>query len=167
MRPLEAKIMSTLSSSVRTKHTIGIENAERIDRWLRERGGIAIWQSINLSNPGASWTTPALTEDGKPYPKPTRQAANEPTIITDPADILVAKDVEVKRFHIAVRLGGNGLQYKVSDGGTRRIRKAVVNAGEGAYYVFDYAAQEAFIMKPESTVSLGEWRTTHDAAVLR
>jgi hypothetical protein len=166
MRPLEAKIMSTLSSSVRTNHTIGIENAERIDRWLREHGGIAIWQSVNLSNPGASWTTPALTEDGKPYPKPTWQAANEPTITTDPADILVAKDVEVKRFHIAVRLGGNGLQYKVSDGGTRRIRKAVINAGEGAYYVFDYASQEAVIMKPASLTPLADWRTTRGTVVV-
>jgi hypothetical protein len=50
MRPLEAKIMSTLSRSVRTKHTIGIENAERIDRWPRERGGRLT--SISITSDG-------------------------------------------------------------------------------------------------------------------
>jgi hypothetical protein len=61
------------------KHECAPENAEKMLGWIKNRGGVAIWPSINFSNFGASWSTPALTTDGKPYPKPTWQAANEPS----------------------------------------------------------------------------------------
>ncbi len=139
-------------------YTVRAEDAAKIADWLRTRGGIAIWRSISLSNPGASWTTPANTEDGQPYPKPTWQAANEPErIITDVADVMVSIDKEVKRFHVGVRMGSQGFSLKVTDGGTRRIRRAVAKAGEGAYYQFDYMTQEAVIMAPAETMSLAQW----------
>ena len=43
--------------------------------------------------------------------------------------------VEVKRFHVAVRLGSQGFSLKVSDGGSRRIRREVAKAGAGAFFV--------------------------------
>jgi hypothetical protein len=139
-------------------HVVTLENAEKIAFWLKERGGIAVWSSINLSNPGASWTTPAKNADGTVVTKPTWQAANEPErIITDPSEVLVSKDVEVKRFRVGVRQGGNGLMLKVTDGGSRRIRSAVSKAGDGAFNVFDYETQEAVIMKPETQIPLLEF----------
>jgi hypothetical protein len=139
-------------------HTIRAEDAHLISEWIRTRQGIAIWRSINLSNPGASWTTPVLDESGKRVTKPTWESANEPErIITDVADVLVSVDKEVKRFHIGVRMGGQGFSLKVTDGGTRRIRRAVAKAGEGAYYQFDYMTQEAVILAPEKTMSLAQW----------
>jgi hypothetical protein len=137
-------------------HTVTSDNAEQILGWLRTRGGIAIWPSVNMSDLGLSWTTPALT-DGKPTTKPTWQAGETPEIITDPAQVLVSVDREVKRFHVAVRTGSQGLSLKVSDGGSRRIRKAVAAAGEGAYHVFDYGTQEAVIMNSVTTVPILEW----------
>src|SRR6266513_4659601 len=105
-----------------TPHVVTPENAEKIVFWLEERGGIAVWLSINLSNPGASWTTPVKHADGTVVMKPTWEAANKPErIIANAAEVLVSKDVEVKRFHVGVRLGGNGLAYKCTDGGSRRI----------------------------------------------
>ena len=140
-------------------YVVNVLDAPRISEWLKNRGGILIWRSINLSNPGASWTTPALDKDGKPYGKPTWQCANEPERhITDPAEVIVSVDKVVKRFHVGVRMGANGLQLKVTDGGSRRIRHEVAKAGEGAYHEFDYSSQDAVILKPERQIPLTEWK---------
>lgn len=131
------------------KHIVSPGNARRIWDWLQTRGGVAVWRSINLSNPGASWTCPLLDPDGRIKPKPTWEAADHPErVITDPDEIEISVDKEVKRFHIGIRMGRQGTMLKVTDGGTRRIRAAVAKAGEGAYYMFDYDTQEAVIMAP-------------------
>lgn len=145
-----------------TAHTVTAENAEKISKWMRERGGIAVWSSINLSNLDAGWTTPARNEDGTPAGKPSWQADEIPEIITDPAEVSVSFDKEVGRFRVAVRRGSQGLSFKVTDGGTRRIRKAVAKAGEGAYYKFDYETQQAVIMAPDKTMTLIEWREINE-----
>ena len=117
-----------------------------------------MWNSINLSNPEASWTTPAKKQNGEPTGKPSWQAANDPErIITDPAEVEVIVPVEVKRFRIGIRLGDQGLSYKVTDGGSRRIRREVAKAREGAYYTFDYETQEAVIMKPNERTPLPDY----------
>lgn len=136
------------------KHVCSSENAARLWDWIHNRGGLAIWPSVNLSNPGASWTTPADRKD-----KPTWQAADEPErIITSVDDVVVSVDKEVKRFHVAVRHGSQGLSLKVSDGGSRRIRREVEKAGKGAYHVFDYLDyNNAVIMAPETEMTLREW----------
>ena len=140
------------------KHLTSPEDAARFKTWLETRGGIAVWPSINLSNPDASWSTPALNEDGTPMTKPTWQAANEPErIITDIADVEVVIDKEVKRFRVGIRTGSQGMMLKVTDGGSRRIRAAVEKAGKGAYYIFDYGTQEAVILAPERIVPLADW----------
>lgn len=79
-------------------------------------------------------------------------------IITDPDDLEVAIDREVKRFHVAVRMGSQGMCLKVTDGGTRRIRKEVAKAGKGAYHVFDYDDWDnAVIMAPEKVVPFTQY----------
>lgn len=141
-----------------TPHIIREENAAKIADWLSERGGIAIWNSINLGNPGASWTTPAFTAEGAPTSKPDWQADSQPArIITNAAEIIVSRDVEVCRFRVGIRRSSNGLSLKVTDGGTRRIRAAVIREGDGAYHIFDYERQEAVIFRPASQVSLDVW----------
>ena len=135
------------------KHVCTPENSERMLGWSANRGGIAIWPSVNLSNPGTSWSTPAdLTT------RPTWECADKPErIITDVADIVVSVDREVKRFHVG-QTRGSGLMFVVTDAGSRRIRKEVAKAGDGAYHVFDYDDDKnAVIMAPERTISLREW----------
>ncbi len=141
-----------------TRYTINSENMALISKWMKTRGGIAIWRSRDLSDPGRSVTTPRLQESGEPTTKPGWQYGNEPDqIITDPAEVWISVDEEVKRFHVAVRMGSQGFSLKVTDGGTRRIRKEVEKAGEGAYYVFDYETQEAVILRPVSQKRLDEF----------
>jgi hypothetical protein len=131
------------------------DNAERIADWLRTPGGIAIWQSIDFSRAGQTLTTPANTSDGKPYPKPVNWVRDVPAcIITDPADVLISEEIEVKRFRVTLRRDNEGYTLTYTDASTRRIRAATEKAGEGAYNKFDYATQEAVIMKPECQLPL-------------
>jgi len=147
------------------RHTIESTQVEKIVGWIKNRGGIAIWRSVNLSNPGASWTTPATIRKGDctgqegddivPYPKPSWQTESKPSNIIDSVeDIDVSYDVEVKRFRIGLRRSGVG--FKVTDAGTRRIRKEVEKAGKGSFYRFDYDSREAVIFRQDRIVPLTE-----------
>lgn len=134
------------------------ENAPAFLMWIRERGGVALWRSANLANPGASWCTPRRNADGVEFNKPTWEAESVPEIIvTDPEEIDVKHYVEVKRFHVAVRRGGDGLSFKLTDASSRKVRDSVNKAGEDAHYVFDYDSQEAVILKSDKTTTLAEW----------
>lgn len=141
-----------------TPHIVNPENAKKFYEWITTRGGLAIWDSIDLSDPNFSITTPVLDKDGNPTVKPHWKLGEKPArIITNAEEVVVRKYVEVKRFHVGIRVGSQGMTLKVTDGGSRRIRTAVSKAGEGAYHVFDYETQEAVIMKPVSTVPLLEF----------
>ncbi len=135
------------------------EHAEKIWNWLKERGGIAVWNSINLSNPSGSWFTPVNDEHGNKYGKPNWQCSNEPSqIITSADDIEISVDKEVKRFHVAVRQSSNGMMLKLTDSSSEHVRKAVDKAGEGAYHVFHYGDyKNCVIMAPVSSQTLTEW----------
>jgi len=143
------------------EHECSAENAKKFWDWIKERGGVAIWISVNLSNPGASWSTPVWQPDGNPTPKPNWQVTNEPEkIVTDPTKIKVFVSKEVQRFHVNVHARAQGMSLKVTEGGTRRIRKALAKHGEGSYYDFDYTTQEAVIFIDDQETSLDEYAKT-------
>jgi len=124
---------------------VSAENARTVAGWfLGIPPGVMVWDSVNLSHPGAQWLTPLGVG------KPTWQVGDEPSlVITNPDDVGVVVMEEVKRFRVGIRMGTQGLSMKVTDGGTRRIRAAVEKAGEGATYTFDYETQEAVILAPQ------------------
>ncbi len=132
------------------KHIVPSEQAALMDTWMKEHGGIAVWKSINLANPDTSWTTPLGGE------KPNWQAANEPDrTITDPALVGVATLKEVKRLHMALRMGSQGLSLKLTDGSNRRLNAALAAAYEKygkATYVFDHGTQDAVILVPDGQI---------------
>ena len=136
------------------------ENAPKFLEWLSSRGGIAVWRSVDLSDPSWSCSTPALTPDGQPYEKPHWKADSKPEkIVTDPSKIQVLVAVEVKRFHVAVRRGSQGFSLKLTDASSRKVEKAVAAAGSDAFYCFDYMTQDAVILVPDpgSSKPLSEW----------
>lgn len=140
------------------KHRVIEPNAATFLKWVRERGGIAVWGCVDLSDPGKTWSTPLNGTDGTPTAKPHYAATAAPIrVITDLNEILVDTPREVKRFHIAVRMGSQGFKVKVTDGGTRRIRAAIAKAGADAWYEFDYSTQEAVIYVPGQSITLLEW----------
>lgn len=151
-----------------TKHQIDPENAITILDWLRTRGGIAIWSSANPADPGKTWTTPLNNADGsRRTEKPHWSAGSVVRIITDPQEVEVVIPKEVSRFHVAVRLGANGLVLKLTDASTRRLQRAVTRASLQhdcwAWHAFDYSTQEAVIFVVAETVPLPEWEQ-HQAA---
>ena len=146
------------------KITTSMEHAGKLSDWLKNRGGIAVWNSINLSDPGAQIFTPALGLDGKPTGKPHWKFGNEPEIVTTADDVTLNVDREVKRFHVAVRMGSQGLSLKCTDASTARIHREVEKAGDGAYYLFDYGDEKnCIIMAPEpgKTMTLTQWAKEH------
>ena len=143
-----------------TKHVVLAQNAAQIKYWILNRGGILIWNSIDLSDLGKSWTTPATYANGATWSRPSWQASNTPSQkITSLDEVEVQVPKEIKRFHVALRMGSQGLMLKCTDGSTRRIRKAVEKAGPDAWYAFDYSTQEAVIYVPDKKVPLEEWDT--------
>lgn len=144
------------------KHPVTPENAPKFLDWIANRGGIAIWRSINLSNPGASWSAPVRDAEGNTNGKPNWQTDSAPErIITDPNDVEVVTEREVKRFRVAVRFASGGMSLKVTDAGSARIRREVAKAAKkygDAWHTFDYSTQEAVILVADQTLPLSEWK---------
>ena len=146
-------------------HDCREQNAAMFLDWIRTRGGLALWKTVNLSDPGQSWTTPRLDATGQPKYKPHNYADAKPYRIIESTDeVMVHVDMEVKRFHVAIRMGAQGLKLKLTDASTDRVEKAVAKAGPGAYYAFDLYTQEAIIYapKPGQSMTLTEWALAHN-----
>lgn len=106
-----------------------IENAPKFADWIKNRGGVAWWRSVNLSNPSASWSTPALT-DGKPTPRPTWQADSTPEIITDPAKIGVYETRVLEKVEVKLKVG-SGMMAVLTQASQNRLDKAMRKHGSG------------------------------------
>lgn len=136
-------------------HAIDTSDAATIADWLKNRGGILIWDSADLSDPGASWTTPTVLRSRNRRGRPATSRH-----ITSPDDVEVVTPREIKRFHVGVRPSSTGLALKVTDAGSRRIWKEVEKAGEGAWYEFDYGSYDnVVIMVPGEKKPLTEFMT--------
>lgn len=140
-------------------HVVAPQNAELIRSWLLTRGGIAVWSSLDMSDPGKTWTTPLLKEDGSASGKPHWAASTEPVrVITSPSDVVVEVGQEVKRVKIALRRGANGMKIKLTDASTKKvyaaIDKAKAKAG-AAWYEFD--GDQAVIYASAGLKPLTEW----------
>jgi hypothetical protein len=142
-----------------TKLQVQPENALKIKEWLATRGGVFVWESVDFASLGQTSSTPATTPEGQPYPKPGWKFGDKPKEhVTDIARYEVSIDKVVKRFKVGVRMGGQGMSLKVTDAGSRRIRKEVEKAGVGAYYVFDYDSDKnCIILAPDKVVPLAEY----------
>jgi hypothetical protein len=134
------------------KYEVTVPGAKtQIMEWLRDRGGVIVWENINLSDPTKGFTyTPAKTSDGQDgHEKKPHWGVRAKEVVTDPDKFRFAKELkEVKRFRVAVRMGSQGMSLKVTDGGTRRIKAALAKAGPDSCYEFDYDTQEAVILVP-------------------
>jgi hypothetical protein len=139
------------------------ENAPRFWKWIHKRGGLAKWKSVDLSDPGKSWTTPVLDKDGQPSAKQHWKMANAPSeTCTNPDEVMVVTEKEVKRYRVGIRVGSQGMSLKVTDAGSRRIRATLAKMNEErddemATYHFDYETQEAVFTVPDKMITLTEW----------
>ena len=123
----------------------------QFEDWMRTRGGVLVWTNLSMSSPDAGHMfTPATTstkEDGKLH-KP-HWSYGKPELHTSLEDFRFVKEMrEVKRFHVGIRLGSQGMAYKLTDGATRRVRKECDKAGPESTYHFDYDTQECVVCLP-------------------
>jgi hypothetical protein len=132
-----------------------VVNAASLARWIRHRAGVAVWRSANPSNPDGQWLTPA-TINGKPFPKPDFQCAQNPKIVTNPDHVGLSTDKEVIRFRVGVDRSSFPA-LKIINAGMCKIRAAVSKAGDGAFYRIDYFSQEGVILVPDKIISLSDW----------
>ena len=120
----------------------------RLEEWIRTRGGVLVWPNINMSNPDrGDIYTPALMANGQAAGKP-HWSCGTPTLVTSMDCFEFVELVEVKRFHVGVRMGGQGMCLKLTDGATRRLRKECAKWPD-SHYEFDYMTQEAVILAPK------------------
>ncbi len=152
-----------MPETISHKFECSLEHAPKFWNWLHKRGGVAHWRSINLSNPGESWSAPVNNDKGTPFGKPSSRAASEPTgTCNNPDEVYVTTVKELQRFHIGVRLGASGLMLKVTDGSKRRIDSRVERWAEKlnndqVFYDLDRWSQEAVILVPDEVITLSEW----------
>ena len=140
-----------------------INNAKRVASWIRERGGIAIWKSIDLSRPGESSLTPARTEEGEPYPKPHWMYGNEPVIETDPERVGVCVEEVYKVIPVSLRRGAQGLVLKLTDASQRKLDRALAACetkhGDARWVRGGLDDRPAMtVLYATSTISLAEWQ---------
>lgn len=138
--------------------TLEIEAARALHaaRWLRLLGGVAVWGCLDLSTPGRTFYTPAHLTDGTPSPKPHWSATDVPErIVTDASEIDVVGRCEVARFRVAIRRGGYGLRWKLTDASSRRLSAALAKAGDGATHAFE--AGEAVVSAVARRTPLDQW----------
>jgi len=131
-------------------------NAEKMYSWITTREGFNVWDSANLSDPGKTMSMPVIDQYGNRDKKPSWDADKIIRTIKDVSECEVIQAKEVKRFRVGVRMGGNGLSLKVTDGGSRNIKKALAKY-ENSWYEFDYYSQEAVIFVPGGTIPLEDW----------
>lgn len=132
---------------------------EKFESWIATRGGVQVWNNVNLSDPGAGQVfTPALEEvkvpeenggiNMVPYHKP-RWTHERGEVVTDINRFEFVKAwKEIKRFRVALRMGSQGTMIKLTDGSSAKVRK-FEESHPGAYYRFDYETQECVFEMPE------------------
>lgn len=82
-------------------------------------------------------------------------------VITDIAEVEVVEHREVGRLRIAVR-PGYGLGLVLTDAASRRLKRALAEAGEGATYHFE--GNEAVVLAEVSRTPLLTWLAEHPDA---
>jgi hypothetical protein len=136
---------------------IDASDADKVARWLRDCGGVAVWGCQDLGNPSRQWITPALLTDGTPSAKPHWSASNAPErVITDPDRVEVVERREVKRLRVAVRRG-YGLRFELTRASSQRLRAAMGKVGDGATHAFE--GDHAVIYAVARRVPLPTWLT--------
>lgn len=108
-----------------TAHVISADIAPKIIDWMKTRGGVEVWKSLDLATPGKELMTPLLTEEGTPREgKPHWSVGEEPTkVITKLEDLEVVVTREVKRFRVGLKRARGGTMFKCTDAASARIRR--------------------------------------------
>lgn len=139
--------------------SIDPNDAEKIRGWIRSRGGVAIWRSLDLGAPGETFT-PALAEDGAPMGPPGWQYEKAPTaVLTSEEAVTVQTKRHVKDVPIGIERGC-GLTLVLTSASRRRLKDALERIEEAAWYEFGFNDKDrrvAHIFVAAETVPLSSF----------
>jgi hypothetical protein len=98
---------------------------EEFQEWIKSRGGVKVWQNVNLSNPDAGdHFTPALTQEGQDFSKPHWSVAYKETV-NDISRFRFAKEKkEVKRVKISLDKRLHGFTIQLTSSSSNKFREA-------------------------------------------
>ena len=127
---------------------------EKFEKYIQSRGGVKVWENVNLSTPEREIFISGGTRVWKQESKAAvldRRVSR--TNYQGHKRLWFVKEMrEVKRFHVAIRRGSQGFCFKCTDASSARIRrecaKIKAKTGEEPGYDFDYEAQECVIFQP-------------------
>jgi hypothetical protein len=136
------------------------ENAAKFKDWLSNRGGLAVWVSVDLSDLSESWTTPVNDSTGKPVGPPNWKCGGKDTkpdrIITDINEVQVLMPKLVQRLPVALKR--SGMKTFLTPASEKKLKKAVEKAGAGAWYEKGgFFEKEMLIFVPDKVVPLAEF----------
>lgn len=134
----------------KTKIFVGVVGVRpRFEDWIAGRGGVQVWDNVNLSDPGKGHMfTPVEAVDGTLTDKPHWSVARGEVITDINRFEFVKAWTEIKRFHVAIRPGSQGLTMKLTDASSAKVRRYTEKHPE-AFYRFDYETQECVFEMPE------------------
>ncbi len=142
---------------------VGARDAAKVERWIAECGGVAVWGCLDMADPGRQFLTPVHLTDGSPARPPHWSASDRPErVVTGVSQVEVVERREARRLRIAVRRGAYGLRLKLTDASSARLRRALECAGEGSTYAFE--GNEAVVYAVERRMPLAEWLAAHPEA---
>ena len=126
---------------------------EKFESWIKDREGVSVWENAILSDAVAGYHfSPKKDANGNLCMTP-HWSYRLKEVITDINRFQFVREMkEVKRFHVAVRFGSQGLSLKLTDASSRRVRRECDKIKErydtSPVYNFDYNTQECVIEIP-------------------
>ena len=140
-------------------HPCNPQDAHKILEWMETRGGLALWHTHDLSNPGQTWTCPLRDAAGKYATKPTWSAGQIHRVIDDVHDAVVEVPKEIGRWRVAVERRGS-MYLKCTTTSSRKIKRFQA-AHPGSFYNFDYSVQEVVFFVADSITPIKQWVDAH------
>ena len=131
------------------------DSAAKIAEWMISRGGILVWQNLDMSANMGDTITPATDASGNPTSKPYWYCGNAKAISSiDEIEVFTKK--EVARIPVAVKQRGSiRLKLVLTDGSARKLEKAKAKH-PGSWHEYDYEEQSAVIYVENTLVPLKE-----------
>jgi len=134
--------------------------AAKVARWIAHCGSVAVWGSLDLSSASREWLTPAQLTDGSAASPPHWNAPRQPKRVVDNiGQIDVVSHREASRVRIDIHRDGYGRRWRLTDASSRRLRRALEQAGPTAVHVFE--GGDAVVHVEASRVPLAGWLREH------
>lgn len=136
-------------------------HAEKLDLWLRTRGGVFVWKNLDLGSPtsGATSCTPATTQEGTPYPSPHWRFGNKPERHLTRHDEVVVSRIETVE-QLPAKFTHQGLSAACRKKADQRCAATRTTFGGDVWWSVSDDPAAIFIKREAEVVPLSEYLST-------